>query len=170
MLDQILDAMEYRPSNRHTSPHRSQHELSVSPIDNSLIQRGPALNQQSNNTFSNTLEDYTASGLNYTFKIITPKKTLVLSAPTEEEEVKWISAIRALIARRAKEKEKEQDHSVGHMKERREREADHSGPGGETAPNEERKRPISKGAPLSSISVASTVGGPKSGTTAAVNA
>lgn len=172
MLNQILDAMEYRPSNRHTSPHRSQHEPSVSPNDNNLIHRGPAPNQQSNGTSSQP-EDYTASGLNYTFKIITPKKTLLLSAPTEEEEVKWISAIRALIARRAKEREKEQDHSVGHTKERGEREADHlvtSGPSGETAPNEERKRPISKGASLSSTPVASTAGVPKSGAAAAVNA
>jgi len=170
MLNQILDAMEYRPSNRHTSPHRSQHEPSVPPNDNNLIQRGPAPSQQSNGTFSQTTEDYTASGLNYTFKIITPKKTLLLSAPTEEEEVKWISAIRALIARRAKEREKEQDHLVGHTKERGEREADHLvtyRPGSETAPNEERKRPMSKGAAVSSTPVA---GGSKLGATAAVNA
>lgn len=173
MLNQILDAMEYRPSNRHTSPNRSQYEPSVSPNDSSLIQRGPVPNQQSNSTFSQIPEDYTASGLNYTFKIITPKKTLLLSAPTEEEEVKWISAIRALIARRAKEREKERDHSVGHTKERGEREADYLvtyEPGTETAPNEERKQPISKGAPFSSTSLASTAGGPKSGATAAVNA
>ena len=43
--------------------------------------------------------------MNYIFKVVTPKKTLALSAPSEEEEVKWISAIRALIARRAKEVE-----------------------------------------------------------------
>lgn len=40
------------------------------------------------------------NGAKFTFKVITTKKTLLLCAPSEEEEVKWISAIRVLIARR----------------------------------------------------------------------
>lgn len=36
-----------------------------------------------------------------TFKIVTTKRTLILCAPSEEEEIKWLSAIRALIARRS---------------------------------------------------------------------
>jgi len=36
----------------------------------------------------------------FTFKIVTTKRTLLLCAPSEEEEIKWLSAIRALIARR----------------------------------------------------------------------
>ncbi|QRV89935.1 pleckstrin homology domain-containing family A member 1 [Ceratobasidium sp. AG-Ba] len=35
------------------------------------------------------------------FKIITPKRAFLLCAPSEEEEIKWLSAVRALIARRA---------------------------------------------------------------------
>ncbi|KAG9104444.1 hypothetical protein FRC06_002390 [Ceratobasidium sp. 370] len=35
------------------------------------------------------------------FKIITPKRSFMLCAPSEEEEIKWLSAVRALIARRA---------------------------------------------------------------------
>ena len=38
--------------------------------------------------------------LPHTFKIITPKRCLLLCAPSEEEEIKWLSAVRALIARR----------------------------------------------------------------------
>ncbi|KAG8741385.1 hypothetical protein FRC10_002905 [Ceratobasidium sp. 414] len=34
------------------------------------------------------------------FKIITPKRSFMLCAPSEEEEIKWLSAVRALIARR----------------------------------------------------------------------
>jgi pleckstrin homology domain-containing family A member 1/2 len=41
------------------------------------------------------------AGRSMTFKIVTTKRTLVLCAPSEEEEIKWISAIRALIARRS---------------------------------------------------------------------
>ena len=37
----------------------------------------------------------------YTFKIVTTKRTLLLCAPSEEEEIKWLSAVRALIARRS---------------------------------------------------------------------
>jgi len=36
----------------------------------------------------------------YTFKIVMTKRTLLLCAPSEEEEIKWLSAVRALIARR----------------------------------------------------------------------
>ena len=36
-----------------------------------------------------------------TFKIVTTKRTLLLCAPSEEEEIKWLSAVRALIARRS---------------------------------------------------------------------
>lgn len=36
-----------------------------------------------------------------TFKIVTTKRTLLLCAPTEEDEIKWLGAVRALIARRS---------------------------------------------------------------------
>ena len=35
-----------------------------------------------------------------TFKIVTTKRTLLLCAPSQEEEIRWLSAVRALIARR----------------------------------------------------------------------
>ena len=36
----------------------------------------------------------------HTFKIVTTKRTLLLCAPTEDDEIKWLGAIRALILRR----------------------------------------------------------------------
>lgn len=36
----------------------------------------------------------------HTFKIVTTKRTLLLCAPSEEDEIKWLGAVRALIARR----------------------------------------------------------------------
>lgn len=36
----------------------------------------------------------------HTFKIVMTKRTLLLCAPSEEDEIKWLGAIRALIARR----------------------------------------------------------------------
>jgi len=41
------------------------------------------------------------SGLKHTFKIITTERgAFLLCAPSEEEEIRWLSAVRALIARR----------------------------------------------------------------------
>lgn len=37
----------------------------------------------------------------HTFKIVTTKRNLLLCAPTEEDEIKWLGAVRALIARRS---------------------------------------------------------------------
>ncbi|KAJ7158514.1 pleckstrin-like protein [Mycena filopes] len=37
----------------------------------------------------------------HTFKIVTTKRTLLLCAPSEEDEIKWLGAVRALIARRS---------------------------------------------------------------------
>lgn len=41
------------------------------------------------------------NGTKYTFKIVTTKRTFLLCAPSEAEEIKWLSAVRALIARRS---------------------------------------------------------------------
>ncbi len=43
-------------------------------------------------------EDVNAAA--HTFKIVTTKRTLLLCAPSEDDEIKWLGAIRALIARR----------------------------------------------------------------------
>ena len=37
----------------------------------------------------------------HTFKIVTTKRALLLCAPSEEDEIKWLGAIRALIVRRS---------------------------------------------------------------------
>jgi len=44
-------------------------------------------------------EALTGTGEKHTFKIVTTKRSLILCAPTEEEEIKWLSAIRAVIQR-----------------------------------------------------------------------
>lgn len=40
-------------------------------------------------------------GTTHTFKIVTTKRNLLLCAPSEDDEIKWLGAIRALIARRS---------------------------------------------------------------------
>ncbi|KAG6841431.1 hypothetical protein C0991_011101 [Blastosporella zonata] len=81
-LSQILDALEYDlPLNRNpgglSSPISSL-PTSVSPSSEADAPQG-----------------------NHTFKIITTKRALLLCAPSEEDEIKWLGAIRALIARRS---------------------------------------------------------------------
>lgn len=41
--------------------------------------------------------DSTKKVLPHCFKIITPSRTYLVSAPTEEDEIKWLSALRVLI-------------------------------------------------------------------------
>ncbi|KAF8239709.1 PH-domain-containing protein [Tricholoma matsutake] len=79
---QILDALEYDlPSNRH-SPH----------ITSPVVVSPPTIPPSS---------DADESHGAHTFKIVTTKKNLLLCAPTEEDEIKWLGAVRALIARRS---------------------------------------------------------------------
>ncbi|KAJ3995809.1 pleckstrin-like protein [Lentinula boryana] len=72
----ILDALEY-----DVVSHRPHYPPSVSSPSNPEGGEGPS----------------TA----HTFKIITTKRTLLVCAPTEEDEIKWLGAVRALIARRS---------------------------------------------------------------------
>lgn len=79
----MLDAME---SELRANPHPRHHHglpqspgVTVPPIDD--------------------LTD--PHGTQHTFKIITTKRTLLLCAPSEDEEIRWLSAVRALIARRS---------------------------------------------------------------------
>lgn len=82
-LSQILDALEY-----DLPPHRH--------VPNSTVAGSASPPQQ----FAGIGEGDDAHG-QHTFKIVTTKRTLLLCAPSEEEEIKWLSAVRALIARRS---------------------------------------------------------------------
>ncbi|GLB40336.1 putative PH domain containing protein [Lyophyllum shimeji] len=82
-FSQILDALEYDlPSNRHNPPSLS------TPITGLPSSISPA----------SEADDIHGT---HTFKIITTKRSLLLCAPTEEDEIKWLGAVRALIARRS---------------------------------------------------------------------
>ncbi|KAG2146138.1 uncharacterized protein EDB93DRAFT_1086433 [Suillus bovinus] len=78
-FSEILDALEFdMRSHKHNAPLPPP---STSPLSSSAV---PDDSQG-----------------HFTFKIVTTKRTLLLCAPSEEEEIKWLSAIRALIARRS---------------------------------------------------------------------
>ncbi|TDL25634.1 PH-domain-containing protein [Rickenella mellea] len=87
-LSQILDALEYDlPSHPH--------KMNPGHLGPSSVSSGPSMSS----SMSKSPEDADTS--NHTFKIVTTKRSLLLCAPSEEEEIKWLSAVRALIARRS---------------------------------------------------------------------
>ncbi|PCH39391.1 PH-domain-containing protein [Wolfiporia cocos MD-104 SS10] len=83
-LSQILDALEY-----DLPPHRHGPTVS-SPPSTSPPQASSSAADEADGTHGR-----------HTFKVVTTKRTLLLCAPSEEEEIKWLSAVRALIARRS---------------------------------------------------------------------
>ena len=90
-LSLIIDALEY-----DLPPHRN-HPTATSPPPASpqaalLVATAAAA----------APDDGDGAGTRtHTFKVVTTKRTLLLCAPSEEEEIRWLSAIRALIARRS---------------------------------------------------------------------
>ncbi|KAI0687735.1 hypothetical protein BC835DRAFT_1224480, partial [Cytidiella melzeri] len=79
-LAQVLDALEYALPARPAQP-----ALALSPPHHS----------------SKDGDEHDGGEGKHTFKIVSTKRTLLVCAPSEEEEIKWLSAIRALIARRS---------------------------------------------------------------------
>jgi hypothetical protein len=82
-LSQVMDALEYDlPSQSRSGVPGASHPPSsaFSPSEGGDGANGP--------------------GGTHTFKIVSTKRTLLLCAPTEEEEIGWLSAVRALLARR----------------------------------------------------------------------
>lgn len=83
-LAQILDALEYDlPPHRHTPSVSAPAGVSPPQASSSVADGGDGTHGRN------------------TFKVITTKRTLLVCAPSEEEEIKWLSAVRALIARRS---------------------------------------------------------------------
>ncbi|KAF9532463.1 hypothetical protein CPB83DRAFT_846830 [Crepidotus variabilis] len=78
-FNEILDALEYQLQSSHKQVPGGP-ATSVSPPQGSP-----------------EIDDVNAT---HTFKIVTTKRTLLLCAPSEDDEIKWLGAIRALIARR----------------------------------------------------------------------
>jgi len=77
---EILDALEYDlPANRQNPALMAPPTMSP-PVP-------PVSDEDTNDA--------------HTFKIVTTKRTLLLCAPSEEDEIKWLGAVRALIARRS---------------------------------------------------------------------
>ncbi|KAL5526003.1 hypothetical protein ACEPAG_7341 [Sanghuangporus baumii] len=89
-LAQVIDALEYDLSNDKNYTGGSN-AISTPAIRESEDSHGHEADP-ANAAFT---------GTQYAFKIVTKKRPLLLCAPSEAEEIKWLSAVRALIARRS---------------------------------------------------------------------
>ncbi|KAF9451914.1 PH domain-like protein [Macrolepiota fuliginosa MF-IS2] len=107
----ILDAMDYDlPQHRHGHGHQHQHQHQhhhhpaavlapslSSPPSHSNVLGGVAVGVPG---VGSDLSE-TQQQRNFTFKIVMTKRNLLLCAPSEEDEIRWLGAVRALIARRS---------------------------------------------------------------------
>ncbi|KAL8276112.1 hypothetical protein RQP46_011494 [Phenoliferia psychrophenolica] len=88
-LARILDAIEFDPS-LERSPAPSRRPLSQS---SALSPSSPAAALAP--AFEGGAKNY-----EHCFKIITPKRTYLVCAPSEEDEIAWLAALQCLVARR----------------------------------------------------------------------
>ncbi|KAL0579045.1 hypothetical protein V5O48_002938 [Marasmius crinis-equi] len=91
------EKLMYSASHMDTKPHR---QFLYSDILDALEYDISSHRQHGAPVSSPPVPESDPHGSN-TFKIVTTKKTLLVCAPSEEDEITWLGAIRALIARRA---------------------------------------------------------------------
>jgi len=97
------EKLVYSGSHMDTKPHRQfsfSEILDALEFDMRTHKHSSAIPPPSTSPLSSSTAPEDSHGP-HTFKIVTTKRTLLLCAPSEEEEIKWLSAIRALIARRS---------------------------------------------------------------------
>ncbi|KAJ7096532.1 pleckstrin-like protein [Mycena belliarum] len=107
---EILDALEYDlPANRQNPALMGMHPPPAAGAPSAASHghsnahglghgHGHGHGQQGSGAAAAGAEDEAAA---HTFKIVTTKRTLLLCAPSEEDEIKWLGAVRALLARRS---------------------------------------------------------------------
>ncbi|KAF8656277.1 hypothetical protein AX16_002713 [Volvariella volvacea WC 439] len=95
------EKLVYSGSHMDTRPHR---EFKFNDILDALEYDLPTHRHGSTAPSASTVaapSDVDDSKSTHTFKIVTTKRALLLCAPSEEDEIKWLGAVRALIARRS---------------------------------------------------------------------
>jgi len=98
------DTLIYSGSHMDTKPHR---QFPFSNILDALEYDLPLARQNLGAPYTGSPPSLSGSGDQedahraHLFKIVTTKRTLLLCAPSEEDELRWLGAVRALIARRS---------------------------------------------------------------------
>lgn len=99
-LTAVLDALEFDPDGSGT-------DVSDSDLDapsESSLPRGPSRqfsmrSKDATSASKRTADKVAGSPDEHLFRIVTAKRTFVLCAPSEEDEIKWLAAFRALLTR-----------------------------------------------------------------------
>lgn len=85
-LAHILDAIEYDAAQPAPSARRPPTSGPLTPSSSSILPTSPLDDGKRN--------------YEHCFKIITPKRTYLVCAPTEEDEIRWLAALQCLVARK----------------------------------------------------------------------
>ncbi|KAG0661071.1 hypothetical protein C6P46_004178 [Rhodotorula mucilaginosa] len=119
-LSSILDAIEYEAPSP-SSPHAQKRSSNATNAGATSPHGGPSLGVGGGHGGGGVGVGATTAGgpggggiggetraLEHAFKIITPKRTYLVCAPSEEDEIKWLAALQCLVARR-----NQQAHAAG---------------------------------------------------------
>ncbi|KAF4597602.1 hypothetical protein EYR40_008064 [Pleurotus pulmonarius] len=94
------EKLMYTGSHMDSKPHRQfPHEQILDALECDFPARGNNIMSPTPASFTSSMPDM--DGDSHTFKIVTTKRTLLLCAPSEDDEIKWLGAVHALIARRS---------------------------------------------------------------------
>lgn len=95
-MSMILDVMECEPSQGTSQPF-SLRSLSSAPIRSESSHLDALSHPEA--AVQSLLRAPVRTRMDHCFKIVTPKRTLMICAPTEEEEIKWLSAFQTILNR-----------------------------------------------------------------------
>ena len=103
-LSVVLDALELSPHSSASDVSDSEDEPSHSRDRGNTLTSGPTRQFSSVRhaapALRRTPSEKSGAGVDgHLFRLITAKRTFVLCAPTEEDEIKWLAAVRALLHR-----------------------------------------------------------------------
>lgn len=93
----ILDVMECEPP-QGTSPPFILRSLAATPLPTDSAHAKHPFNAEA--SVQNVLRSPSRSRLDRCFKIVTPRRTYFVCAPTEEDEIKWLSALQTILNRK----------------------------------------------------------------------
>ena len=95
-LSNVLDALEFDPESSAEDPSDSESDM---PNESALGRSFTSTKKSSGPSNAKTAPGAGGANDEHLFRICTATKTLVLCAPTEEDEIKWLAAFRALLSR-----------------------------------------------------------------------
>lgn len=100
-LTSVLDALDFESGESSSDADDSDDNPSIasSVPTRQFSQLGKSGRSKDGHSSSAAERTQTSASDDHTFRIVTAKRTIVLCAPSEEDEIKWLAAFRALLNR-----------------------------------------------------------------------